>query len=122
MDPTPDRKYWPNPDCPSRARIGRAAEYRRQVERCADCGHALVPGAAPEPPKPAERSGVSRELAGRLAFTVAFTAAAILSSRIRVPGIDGEMLSETLGFSNAPKLGLFAMGLMPFLSAFVIVE
>jgi hypothetical protein len=34
--------FCPNPDCPHREETGRAAEFRAGIERCSDCGTALV--------------------------------------------------------------------------------
>lgn len=35
-------RICPNPDCPHREATGNAAEYRADVEACADCGTPLV--------------------------------------------------------------------------------
>jgi len=40
-------KHCPNPDCRHRLRIGKAAEYRDEIDACADCGTALEDGPAP---------------------------------------------------------------------------
>jgi hypothetical protein len=114
-------RYCPNPDCPYTRRHHEAAEYRDEAMACSDCGAALTS----EPPAVAEPAAPRPALPwGRLALTVGVPVlVAWVGPQVPLPGLDREELEHRLGaFAHDVRLSVFALGLTPFISAFLLVE
>ncbi len=111
-------KHCNNPSCPFALTHRRASEYRDEVETCLDCGEPLVPGDAPLLTDP--RGPIGLGLWVRLLATVALPGVVALLHLIPLPGYD-EILDH-FGVDGSPRLSLVPLGVMPFLSASVLVE
>lgn len=126
-------KTCPNPDCPDRKKHGVAGEYRDDVDTCPSCGQALS-GRAGAPPVgaaavPAVGAAPDRGPDRRLVFTALAVVGAVVLSIVWLPGARDVHGVEDAGaglaglFTLAPEfLSWAALGVQPFLTAFVVVE
>ncbi|MEW5739823.1 MAG: hypothetical protein AB1938_12905 [Myxococcota bacterium] len=118
--------FCPNEACPFRVRQGRAAEYRSGFERCSDCGATLDQGAPPAVPVENKRGAAQPFPWRALAVTGLGPLALWVSHSVPLPGIDAGTLESLQALD--PRSGLLArlsigaLGLMPFVTAFVVVE
>ena len=106
-------KHCPSPACPFVVRHGRAAEYVDDAAACSDCGAELEAGGVPEP-APVVVPPVSSALWKRAAVSAGAVAAVLALERVPMPGVDS--------FEGYVPAMLGALGLMPFISAFALVE
>lgn len=105
-------------------RHGYAAEYRDEATACSDCGTALVaeaPTLKPPPPRP--RGGSPLRLIPTLGVPLIVWA----FSFIPVPGVNQDALRGLMGYEGSSletlrQFGIGALGIMPFLTGFVLVE
>jgi len=118
--------YCPNPDCPHKKRTGRPAEFSKGITLCSDCGSVLVKEVTE---KPDTRKFTLSDFQKRVLYTIGL----VLFSRVLVlipaPGIDLEVLARVarasgreLNFSTLYFFSTFALGIMPYLSAYMLVE
>ncbi|MFH1810535.1 MAG: hypothetical protein ABIJ09_17470 [Pseudomonadota bacterium] len=119
-------KHCTNPDCPHRTRTGQPAEYNDRVEHCSDCGTALVAASLnASTSSPAAEAGWPRDLVRRLTVTVLCLLPVWLSSLVWMPFVRHDLLREMLhldGLLIPQGVSLLAVGITPFISAFVLVE
>ncbi|TNE51312.1 MAG: hypothetical protein EP343_04260 [Deltaproteobacteria bacterium] len=114
-------KHCKNLQCPERIRMGRPAEFDDEIETCSVCEEELADG--PGPAELIQTSGSPTHLWGRLAFTLVVMAACIASAKLGVWGL--ALDANTLSNHGSPWMGslsIFSIGLMPVISAFVVVE
>jgi len=115
-------KYCPNRDCPYARKHYEGQEYRDEAAICSDCGAALVSGRPVWP----RRLAASRPLplAFRLALTlVALPFASWLPRLVRLPRLAPSPLAPYGdALADSPRLSVFALGLAPIFSAFLVVE
>ncbi len=116
--------YCPNPECPFRKRFGESAEYNQGAVTCSDCNTALV---ADDPLGKTVRQKKEfrmRDLYKRLLWTLALLGFWGIVRHFSLPGINSEVmmgwgaLAEKIGF----RASLFSLGLMPYITACVVVE
>ncbi len=119
-------RHCANRDCPHRRRFGAPAEYQDGVASCSDCGAALSDGARPDSPPPPARAPappVPGALWLRLAVTVAAVAAAQALAWLPLAGYKLPLYRHDFYIVGAnDAIGVGALGLVPFLSAFLLVE
>ena len=116
-------RHCPNPDCSSLRTLGVVAEYSDHVDQCADCGGALTDGAAPRPESPAPAPAASAALWGRAVVSAACAGIALALTTIVLPGLDLESIGAlTAGSGHVGEISLGAIGLLPVVLAFVLVE
>jgi hypothetical protein len=109
-------RYCPNLQCPFVLRHGRAAEYVDAADTCSDCGTALT---RLDPPSIAAPRRTVPPHWSALGWTLPVFAAPFLIPYFRLPGLSFEGLPEGAATSwHSP----FAMGVRPFLIAFLLVE
>lgn len=106
-------RHCPNPDCPHRARFGRASEFVDEVERCRDCGADLAGGDAPA----SEREKTSFPLL-RLLVTVGAALMTVLAGWIELPGV----APPTRYGTPIAVPSILALGVIPFTTAAMLVE
>jgi preprotein translocase subunit SecY len=115
--------FCPNPDCPHRKTTGKPAEFLEGITRCSDCGSFLIEEVTE---KPDARKFTFSDFQKRLLYTIGL----IILTRglvfIPAPGINFEVLKSLFrasgGGSNFERISVFALGLMPYLSAYMIIE
>jgi preprotein translocase subunit SecY len=114
--------YCPNPECPFRKRFGESAEYNQGAVTCSDCGTALVADDPLGRTIKQKKEFRMRDVHKRLLWTLALLGFWSIVRHFPLPGIDNEGLmrwgAENLGF----RVSLFSLGLMPYITACVIVE
>ncbi len=125
-----------NPDCPYKKKIGRPAEFREGITHCSDCGGLLSEGVLREEvTQKTSRRITLTDLHKRILFTVGFVVIFRVLLLIPVPGIDMQALGSFFGkekfegfldlFSTGPileKLSAFALGILPYVNAYMIIE
>ncbi len=116
--------FCPNPDCPHRKRLGEPAEFLKGVATCSDCGSPL----SETPPllKPLQKAKkvLVTDFRKRLVLTLLLLAFWNVLRHIGAPGINFEELSKLSPDSarSFPRITIFALGLMPYISAYILVE
>ncbi len=125
-----------NPDCPHKKKIGRAAEFREGITHCSDCWSPLSEEVVEkeDTQKPSPRITLT-DLHKRILYTIALVLLYRVLLLIPVPGInlqalrsflDDEVFNSLLSFfsigSAREKLSVFALGVLPYLTAYMIVE
>jgi hypothetical protein len=114
-------RHCPNDACPGR-RKKAAAEYHDDVDTCHDCAAALVDGPAVRPAAAPRSTRARTGIEARLAVTAFGLLLPLALQRIVAPGFDAEALRHVLGPIDIATVSLGALGLTPFLSAFLVVE
>jgi hypothetical protein len=123
--------YCPNADCPYAKSYGEAASYRTDATTCSDCGSPLVVGSIPESPTPtvARSPRVSTPIGPALVKSAAASTGAILLgpalSLVPLPFVELDALRHAAPgpwAAGTSRVSLGAIGVMPWLSAFLIVE
>jgi len=116
--------YCPNPECPFRKRFGESAEYNPGAVTCSDCNTALVADDPLGKTVKQKKEFRMRDLYKRLLWTLALLGIWSIVRHFPLPGIDNDAMMGLGGL--AEKLGvrfsLFSLGLMPYITACVIVE
>ncbi|MFX0198570.1 MAG: hypothetical protein ACFFCW_20815 [Candidatus Hodarchaeota archaeon] len=112
-----------NSECPHRIRTGNPAEFQNGIAQCLDCGSMLQEVKQ----ETLEQVGLlPSHLIRRLAFTLVILVLYRLLLLIPPPGINTSVLSgatgEILAALHFPHISILALGLMPYVSAYVIVE
>lgn len=135
--------HCPNPECPFLAKYHQPADYREGFTTCSDCGSTLVAGPAPvrapaqaavavaaEPMLAVPRvEGATGDVVRRVGVSLAVLVAAALCQQVMLPGLSPswiEMMAEMgragLSTDSLTQYSVFALGLQPLVSAFVLVE
>ena len=116
--------YCPNPDCPFRKRFGESAEFNKGTATCSDCGTALAADDLLGKVVKQKKEFRMRDVYKRLLWTLALLGFWNIVSHFPLPGIDPEVmrLSSSLGDFPGFRISLFSLGLMPYISACVLVE
>jgi preprotein translocase subunit SecY len=132
--------FCPNPDCPHKKKIGRPAEFRDGFTHCSDCGSPLSEEVIEskeaidrEESRKSTPKITSADLQKRILYTIALVFLYRVLLLIPVPGIDFQVLEglfghrgifrELLSYGLAlERFSLVALGVMPYLSAYMIVE
>lgn len=117
--------YCPNPECSFRKRFGESAEYRDGTATCSDCGANLVAadqlGSVAEEKK---KFGL-RDVYKRILWTLALLGFWRIISHFPLLGIDSQVMEQWR--KAAADMGgfrfssLFALGLMPYITAYTII-
>ncbi len=116
--------FCPNPECPFRRRFGESAEYNEGTVTCSDCGTALVADDPLGKTVKEKKEFRMRDLYKRLLWTLALLGFWNFVRHFSLPGINSEVmmgwggLAEKIGF----RASLFSLGLMPYITACVVVE
>ena len=119
--------FCPNPECPYLKKIGKPAEFIKGITHCPDCRSPLS-----EKTIISERKteAVFTDFHKRLLFTFALLILFRALSHIAVPWIDFQVIIDRFASSGdelndasfSPRLSVFALGLIPYISAYVLVE
>ena len=116
--------YCPNPECPFRKRFGESAEYNQGAITCSDCNTALVADDPLGETVNQKKEFRMRDLYKHLLWTLALLVFWNFMRHFPLPGINNEALMGLGGL--AEKMGLrfslFSLGLMPYITACVVVE
>jgi preprotein translocase subunit SecY len=117
--------FCPNPECPYRKRVGKPAEYLEEYTECSDCGSPLSKEIIEEI-NFQERP--SNDFLKRVFYTIAIIIIWKVIALIPAPGINSEAFQDFLSGNMAvpstasTTISIFALGLMPYLAAYVIIE
>lgn len=121
--------FCTNPECPHKKKTGKPAEFLENFTHCSDCGSPLSEKITGEEKiitkqKP---SKISRsDFQKRLLYTLGFVLLWRILTYIPLPGIDFDAiegyLSSGKSFGLYPRVSVFALGLMPYFGAYVLVE
>lgn len=116
--------YCPNSECPFTKRFGESAEYSQDAATCSDCGTALVADDPLGKTVKQRKEFRMRDLYKRLLWTLALLGFWSIVQHVSLPGIDNEFMLQMGGFAEnlGIRLSLFSLGLMPYITACVIVE
>ena len=115
--------FCPNPDCPHRKTTGKPAEFLEGMTHCSDCGSVLVEEVTE---KPDTQKFTLSDFQKRVLYTIAIILLTRVLFLIPAPGINFQALKSLFqassSGSNFERLSAFTLGLMPYLSAYMIVE
>jgi preprotein translocase subunit SecY len=116
--------YCPNPACPFRKRFGESAEYNQDAVTCSDCGTALVADDSLGKTVKQKNEFRMRDLYKRLLWTLVLLGFWNIMRHFPLPGLDGEGLMRwgALAGNLGLRVSLFSLGLMPYITACVVVE
>ncbi len=106
--------YCINEDCSHKKRTGKPAEVLKGTTECPYCGSLL----SEISPSILERLDFS-EIFMRVVFTIAMLMVYYILSLINVHGID---VSHTPLFTDGKRLSIVSLGIMPYISAYMITE
>ena len=117
--------YCPNPDCSFRKRFGESAEYKDGTATCSDCGANLVADDQLGPVAKEKKKFRIRDVCKRILWTLALLGFWRILSHFPLLGIDSQIM-ERWGKVAADMGGLrysslFALGLMPYITAYIII-
>lgn len=122
-------KTCPDAACPFLAKFQERATYGDEVERCSDCGSAVVDAEEVQLSASVAIAGLpvdggSRLPLARLLATLLPMAAMLGLGLIWLPFVDRDLSSGRSSLFNLPEqsLTLGALGLTPWVAAFVVVE
>lgn len=115
--------FCPNPDCPHKQMTGNFAEYKDGMTICPECETPLTD-------TPIKLSGkvekTDSDLVRKILITVGLLVLFRLLSLIPLPGVDlsgyFNEVKSIFGFFNLSRLSICALGIMPYISAYVLVE
>lgn len=115
-----------NPECPYLKKIGEAAEFIEGVTHCPDCGALLTEKTIN---KERETKIVFTDFHKRLGYTFALLILFRALTHIAVPGIDFQAIIDSIATAEGElnntsfsRLSVLALGLMPYISAYLLVE
>jgi preprotein translocase subunit SecY len=115
--------FCSNPDCPHRKETGNFAEYRDGITHCPDCGSPLT-----DTPVylPGHVEKIDTDLIKRILITIGLLAFFRLLTLIPLPGVDfsgffNNEFQSSFSLFNLSRISICALGIMPFVSAYVIV-
>ncbi len=116
--------YCPNPECPYRNSFRKSAEFIPGTITCSDCDTPLSDEDVLGPAEKTDRW--SKFLAfgdfhKRLLWTLALLSFWTVVRHFPLPGANSQAL-ELLATLGGPRISLFALGLMPYITAYVLVE
>lgn len=116
--------YCPNPECPFRKRRGESAEYNQGTVTCSDCGTALVPDDPLGKTVKQKKEFRIRDVHKRILWTLALLGFWNVVCHVSLPGIDKEFMMQMGGLADnlGIRFSLFSLGLMPYITACVVVE
>ena len=129
-----------NPDCPHKKKIGRPAEFREGFTHCSDCG-SLLSESAFESKEVIKKEDIQKapprirltDLYKRVLYTIGFVLLWRALALVPVPGINFQALEHLFGHewfllelfgygSGLGKLSVVALGIMPYITAYTMVE
>ena len=116
--------YCPNPECAYRKSFRVSAEFREGTKICSDCATPLTDE---DVLGPAEKTDcwnkffVFRDFHKRLLWTLALLSVWTIVHHLPLPGTNSQAL-ELLASLSGLSISLFSLGLMPYISAYVLVE
>ncbi len=117
--------FCTNPDCPHRIETGSFAEYEDGITHCPECKKPLAISAA-EPAVYKKKN--ESDLRNKILITIVLLAFFRLLCLIPLPGVDltgfdrsGSLLG-LYGFAKYSRISICALGIMPFISAYIYVE
>ena len=127
--------YCLNPDCTHKKKTGHPAEFREGFTHCSDCGSLLIKEVIEKEDiqKAPPRRIIPTNLYKRILYTIGFVLLWEVLVSIPVPGIDLQVLQGLFGYegffqgifgygSALERLCIVALGVLPYLSAYMIVE
>ncbi len=110
--------YCPNPDCRFRKRFGEAAEYNPGSVTCSDCDTPLVAADLLGKVVKEKKQFKMRDIYMRLLWTCGLLGFWNVLRHFPLPGMNSEALGQNAGF----HISLFSLGLLPYITAYVLVE
>ncbi len=113
--------YCPNPECPFRKRHGESAEYNEGVIKCSDCGTVLTSADQLGKAVKQKKKFKMHDIYKRLLWTMALLAFWNIVRHFPLPGTNSEVM-EMMAKVSGTRISLFALGLMPYITACVVVE
>ncbi len=113
--------YCPNPDCPFRKRFGESAEFSAGTVACSDCGTALIADDTLGKVVKEKAKFKMHDIYKRLIWTLALLGFWSILRHFPLPGTNSESL-ELLAAKGGARITLFALGLIPYITASVLVE
>ncbi len=116
--------YCPNPECPYRKSLRESAEFVAGTKICSDCGTPLSENDVLGPADKTDRWSkflVFGDFHKRLLWTLALLVLWNFVRHFPLPGTNSEAL-ELLEGIGGPRISLFALGLMPYITAYILVE
>ena len=128
--------YCLNPECPHKKKTGNPAEFQEGITHCSDCGSLLSEEVIEKEDTQKTTPRITlTDLHKRILYTIGLVLFWKVLLLIPVPGINLQALGSLLGdegsnsllrffgFGSAlERLSVFALGVMPYLSAYMIVE
>jgi preprotein translocase subunit SecY len=110
-----------NPDCPHKKITGRYAEYRDGMTICPECEGPLTDTPI-ELPGRVEKT--DSDLINKILMTIGLLALFQLLALIPLPGVGLSGLPDNLltSYFNSSRFSICALGIMPYISAYVFVE
>jgi preprotein translocase subunit SecY len=116
-------KHCLNEDCPFRKKHGYPIEFQDVVDTCSDCGSALSVGFASSPEaSTASETSTPAHLIRRLFVTLAILVVAWASEKVAIPFLSSDIRQEALLMGATENLGITSLGLMPLITAAILVE
>jgi len=115
--------FCSNPDCPHKKKTGNFAEYRDGIIYCPDCDSPLTDTPVD---LPGHVEKIDSDLIKKILITIGLLALFRLLALIPLPGVDfsGFFNDESQSFFtlfNLSHISICALGIMPYVSAYVIV-
>jgi preprotein translocase subunit SecY len=117
--------FCPNPDCPHRKATKKPAEFQSGITLCSDCGSPLVESFREEVQK---RRIALTDLHRKILLTIGLLLVWRVLALIPVPGVNLQVSKSFIEHSSGgfletiPRLSVMALGIMPYISAYMIVE
>jgi preprotein translocase subunit SecY len=127
--------YCLNPECPHKKKTGHPAEFQEGITHCSDCGSLLSEEfiEKEDTQKAPPRRIIPTSIYKKILYTIGFVLAWRILLLIPAPGIDLQALQGLFshegffqglfGYGSAlGRLSVVALGIMPYISAYIIVE
>ena len=119
-----------NPDCPHKKKTGHPAEFREGITHCSDCGSLLTEEIIEKENTKKTSSKITlTDLHKRILYTIGFVLLWRVLAVVPVPGINFQALGNFFQksahepiFTRYEVISVIALGVMPYLSAYMIIE
>jgi preprotein translocase subunit SecY len=116
--------FCSNPDCPHKEKTGSFAEYQDGIARCPECDSPLT-DIPIEIPGNVEK--IDSDFINKILITIGLLALFRVLCLIPLPGVDLSGLfsdgsKNFFGFFNFSRISICALGIMPYISAYIFVE
>jgi preprotein translocase subunit SecY len=116
--------FCSNPDCPHKEKTGNFAEYQDGITHCPDCGSRLTDTPVD---LPGHVEKIDSDFINKILITIGLLALFRVLCLIPLPGVDLSALfndgsKNFFGFFNFSRISICALGIMPYISAYIFVE